>query len=91
MNRGLILLLSAIALVSCKPKQQTTENKVVDTTPNITVVNNGDVKFDSYFKDKTMRLDYFHSGTSTEEHFAVDQIVNDGVCAGSKMVMIDKL
>jgi hypothetical protein len=91
MKRGLILLLIAISLVSCKPKQQTTENNAAATSPNITVVNNGNVKFDTYFKDKTMRLDYFHSGTATEEHFAVDQTVNDGVWPGSKTLLIDKL
>ena len=91
MNRRLILFLSAIALVSCKPKQLANENTVAGSVQNIAVVNNGNVKFDAYFKDKTMRLDYFHSGTATEEHFTVDQTVCDGIWPGSMSVLIDKL
>lgn len=91
MNRGLILILSVMALVSCKPKQQTTENNVIGSMENIAVVNKGNVKFDSYFKGKTMRFDFFHSGTATEEHFSVDQTVCDGIWSGSKSVLIDKL
>ena len=47
--------------------------------------------FDSWFLDKTMRLDYYHSGNTKEEHFAIDQIVSDGQWPGSKNVLIDKL
>ena len=50
-----------------------------------------DVKFDAYFKDKTMRFDYYHTGTATEEHFAVDRMVMDGIWAGSKSQLIDEL
>jgi len=91
MSRGLILILSVMALVSCKPKQQATENSVAGSTQTIAVVNNGNVKFDTYFKDLTMRLDYFHLGTASEEHFAVDQTVNDGIWSGSKSTLVDKL
>jgi hypothetical protein len=38
-----------------------------------------------------MRLDYNHVGNSTEEHFAFDQMVNDGEWAGSKKNLIDQL
>ncbi len=51
----------------------------------------GNVKFDDYFKDKTMRLDYFHSGNFKEEHFAVDRIISDGIWPGSKTILIDEL
>ena len=44
-----------------------------------------------YFTGATMRLDYNHIGNSQEEHFAFDQMVNDGVWAGSKSVLIDQL
>ncbi len=50
-----------------------------------------DVPFDEYFKDKTMRLDYYHTGTATEEHFSLDQMVNDGIWAGSKTQLVDDL
>ena len=49
------------------------------------------VIFENSFLDKTMRLDFYHSGTSTEEHFAIDQIVSDGKWPGSKTQLIDNL
>jgi len=49
------------------------------------------INFKDYFENKTMRIDYFHSGTSAEEHFAIDRILNDGEWAGSKMKLIDNL
>jgi pimeloyl-ACP methyl ester carboxylesterase len=51
----------------------------------------GNVQFDAYFQDKTMRLDYFHSGTAQEEHFAIDRILADGKWGGSKTILIDQL
>lgn len=50
-----------------------------------------DVSFEQYFEDQTMRLDYFHTGTATEEHFSLDQMVNDGPWAGSKQQLVDEL
>ncbi|MCP4155003.1 MAG: hypothetical protein GY757_45185, partial [bacterium] len=51
----------------------------------------GNVEFNRFFKDKTMRLDYFHSGNFKEEHFAVDRILSDGIWGGSKSVLLDNL
>jgi len=48
-------------------------------------------QYNNYFTDATMRLDYHHVGNSAEEHFAFDQMVNDGQWAGSKTVLIDEL
>jgi hypothetical protein len=50
-----------------------------------------DVVFNDYFKDKTMRLDYFHTGNFQEEHFAVDRVLSDGIWSGSKTVLLDRL
>ena len=50
-----------------------------------------DVTFQDYFQDTTMRFDYYHTGTATEEHFSPDQMVNDGSWAGSKTQLIDEL
>lgn len=47
--------------------------------------------FTKFFMDKTMRVDYFHSGTSAEEHFAVDRILSDGAWAGSINHLIDEV
>ncbi|MCF8369727.1 MAG: IgA Peptidase M64 [Bacteroidales bacterium] len=49
------------------------------------------VNFKDYFENKTMRVDYFHSGTANEEHFSVDRILNDGYWSGSKNKLIDEL
>lgn len=53
--------------------------------------NSSDVNFEKYFSDNTMRIDYFHSGTSSEEHFSLDRIINDGLWAGSRTILIDAL
>lgn len=47
--------------------------------------------YTKYFKNKTMRFDFFHSGTANEEHFAQDRVVSDGPWSGSKTVLIDHL
>ncbi|MCX6243324.1 MAG: M64 family metallo-endopeptidase [Bacteroidetes bacterium] len=47
--------------------------------------------FETFFLDKTMRLDYYHSGTATDDQFAVDQVVSDGKWPGSKTELTDKL
>lgn len=47
--------------------------------------------YNKFFSDQTMRVDYFHAGTPSEEHFSIDRIINDGNWAGSKTLMIDKL
>ncbi|MDJ0840832.1 MAG: IgA Peptidase M64 [Acidobacteriota bacterium] len=49
------------------------------------------VDFGDYFENKTMRLDYFHTGTATEEHFALDRIVSDGPWPGSTTRLVDSL
>jgi hypothetical protein len=49
------------------------------------------VNFKDHFEDKTMRIDYFHSGNASEEHFAVDRILSDGIWPGSKTILVDEL
>ena len=49
------------------------------------------INFKDYFENKTMRVDYFHSGTASEEHFSIDRILNDGPWSGSKTLLIDNL
>ena len=50
-----------------------------------------DEVFDSYFIEKTMRVDYFHSGGVGTENLALDRIVSDGPWAGSRTRMLDDL
>jgi hypothetical protein len=48
-------------------------------------------EYNRYFTDRTMRVDYFHTGTKGEEVFSVDQVVDDGVWPGSKTQLLDTL
>ncbi len=47
--------------------------------------------FDKWFEPRTMRVDYYHTGNAASEQFAIDQIVADGVWAGSMKIFEDKL
>ena len=47
--------------------------------------------FDAYFVDKTMRVDYFHSGGLGHEILSLDQVVSDGAWAGSRIRLVDEL
>ena len=49
------------------------------------------ISYNQYFTRQTMRVDYFHTGTITEEHFSLDRILNDGPWAGSETVLLDEL
>ncbi len=91
MKKYLFLPALILLLVSCKQKESKQIVLSSKDTVGIQAVNKGNVEFTSYFLDKTMRLDYFHSGTATEEHFATDRIVSDGIWSGSKKVLIDDL
>jgi hypothetical protein len=51
----------------------------------------GKVVFENFFIDKTMRLDLYHTGNATEEHFTTDEVVSDGKWPGSKTQLIDRL
>ena len=52
---------------------------------------NMNTNYNHYFTGETMRVDYFHTGTATEEHFSLDRILNDGAWAGSETVLLDGL
>ena len=45
--------------------------------------------FEEHFIDKTMRLDYFHTGSKGEEIVALDRIVSDGPWPGSRTRLVD--
>jgi hypothetical protein len=46
-------------------------------------------RFDDFFADKTMRVDYFHTGNHGEEVIALDSIVSDGPWPGSRTRLLD--
>ena len=47
--------------------------------------------FDTFFRDKTMRVDYMHSGGLGQEIIGLDQVVSDGSWAGSRTRLVDGL
>lgn len=46
-------------------------------------------KFDRYFVDRTMRIDYFHVGDAEEEIATLDNVYEQGIWAGSLKNLID--
>ncbi|MCK7536209.1 MAG: hypothetical protein MZV63_37095 [Marinilabiliales bacterium] len=66
-------------MIRCTGGTRQSHPEVQSPVPVESLVNTGDVNYSEYFTGKTMRLDYFHSGNSSEEHFAVDKIVSDGI------------
>jgi IgA peptidase M64/peptidase M64-like protein len=47
--------------------------------------------FDTYFTDRTMRVDYVHSGGLGQEIVALDRVVSDGAWPGSRTRLVDDL
>lgn len=50
----------------------------------------GFTQFDTYFEDKTLRLDYYHSGTDTEEFYSIDELLEEPHWGGSKTKLVDE-
>src|SRR5664279_4124686 len=48
-------------------------------------------RFEDTFLDKTMRVNYFHTGNHGEEVIALDSVVSDGPWPGSRTRLIDTL
>jgi len=49
----------------------------------------GFAQFDKYFEDKTLRIDYFHSGNFEHEYYRPDEFIEKNRWAGSKINLID--
>ena len=47
--------------------------------------------FNRFFEDKTLRMDVFHTGTSSEERFSLDELYQEPVWPDSKINLIDTL
>jgi hypothetical protein len=47
------------------------------------------IRFDKYFIDKTMRIDYYHIGDATTDIITLDQVYQQGIWAGSEKNLID--
>jgi hypothetical protein len=48
------------------------------------------IDFDDYFEDKTLRLDYFHTGDSINDYYSLDELIEEPFWGGSKVNLIDK-
>jgi len=48
------------------------------------------INFDDYFEDKTLRLDYFHSGDKENDFYSFDELIEEPFWGGSKVNLIDK-
>lgn len=47
--------------------------------------------FDAYFKNETLRIDYYHTGTKGTESFSLDKLYEEGEWSGSKTNLMDPL
>jgi len=48
------------------------------------------VKFDDYFENKTLRIDYFHSGNVTDDSYSIDELKEEPYWGGSKAHLLDE-
>lgn len=48
------------------------------------------IKFDDYFENKTLRLDYFHTGDSINDFYSFDELIEEPFWGGSKVNLIDQ-
>jgi len=71
---ALAIMLAAPGVATCLGSGATS------TTPN---------GFDEHFTGLTMRLDYHHTGTATEEHLCVDQVRVETEWPGSRTRLLD--
>ncbi len=47
-------------------------------------------KFEDYFNDKTLRIDYYHAGNKSTDTYYFEEMIEEGKWAGSKVNLIDK-
>ncbi|PKP53521.1 MAG: peptidase M64 [Bacteroidetes bacterium HGW-Bacteroidetes-1] len=46
-------------------------------------------QFDNFFLNKSLRMDYIHSGTASQEFFALDYLMEESYWGGSKINLVD--
>jgi len=49
----------------------------------------GQVKFEDFFENKTMRIDYYHSGSAIHEYFTLDKVITENEWSGLKTSLAD--
>ncbi|MDD4215212.1 MAG: M64 family metallopeptidase, partial [Bacteroidales bacterium] len=45
--------------------------------------------FDDYFENKTLRIDYYHTGNNTMEIYSIDELIEEPYWGGSKVNLLD--
>lgn len=48
------------------------------------------INFNDYFENKTLRLDYFHSGDKDNDFYSFDELIEEPFWGGSRVNLIDK-
>ncbi len=48
------------------------------------------VKFDDYFQNKTLRIDYYLTGDSADDYYSIDELKEEPYWGGSHINLIDK-
>jgi hypothetical protein len=48
------------------------------------------IKFEDYFLDKALRIDYFHTGNFETEYYSIDELIEEPYWGGSKINLEDK-
>ena len=56
---------------------------------SITIFSQNNLKFEDYFLDETLRIDYFHIGDAKTEMITIDKIFRYGIWAGSLTHLVD--
>jgi hypothetical protein len=59
------------------------------TALSLTATDRKPAEFERFFADKTMRLDYYHTGDASHEVLSLERVVSDGPWAGSRQLLID--
>jgi len=49
----------------------------------------GQVKYDDFFENKTLRIDYYHSGNNINEYVVPDKMIAEGAWSGLKTSLLD--
>ena len=64
--------------------------KIVLVFLSLIVTTNAQVKYDDYFTENTLRLDYYHTGNKNTETISFEKLVEEGEWSGPKNNLIDK-
>ncbi len=62
----------------------------VHLAPRFLLSSPGRSSFDEAFTGQTLRVDFYHSGTSTEEHISLDTVRLEGPWPGSRSRLLDQ-